>query len=195
MYRELSHPVPAALLPAPASVPAPAPVLAPAPDLCGASTRAECAAVGCLTSLAQHCLQLTARPPRRHHMLRTILALALASSVWSQPGINLPICSHDSTICDGSYSGTQLCAPLHRPPCTMHHPTRGVDACLQGSGERRRGRTEGGPRARIGWWRRVVASRRGEAHRASAARRGSDAPLDPSSRSGAPLAGTFGTRA
>merc|ERR1712085_238911 len=37
-----------------------------------------------------------------------ILALALASSVWSQPGINLPICSHDSTICDGSYSGTQL---------------------------------------------------------------------------------------
>merc|ERR1712085_179560 len=37
-----------------------------------------------------------------------ILALALASSVWSQPGINLPICSHDSTLCDGSYSGTQL---------------------------------------------------------------------------------------
>ena len=75
-------------------------------------------------------------------MLRTILALALASSVWAVA--TQTICSYDSTICDGSYSGTQLCAPLHRPPCTMRHPTRGVDACLQGLGERRRGGTEGG---------------------------------------------------
>ena len=118
-------------------------------------------------------------------MLRTILVFALASSVWAET-----ICSYDSTICDGSYSGTKMCVPLHRPPCTMHHPTRGVD-------ERRREGTEGGPR--VGWWRRVVASRRGEAHSASAARRRSDAPtgtpLDPSSRSGAPLAGTFTTPA
>ena len=68
-------------------------------------------------------------------MFRTILALALASSVWAET-----ICSYDSTICDGSYSGTQLCAPLHRPPCTMHHPTRGVDTCLQGLGASGAGR-------------------------------------------------------
>ena len=71
MYRELSHPVPAALLPAPASVPAPAPVLAPAPDLCGASTRAECAAVGCLTSLVAlfgaHCPSPSQASHASHH--------------------------------------------------------------------------------------------------------------------------------
>jgi len=39
-------------------------------------------------------------------MLRTILALALASSVWAVA--TQTICSYDSTICDGSYSGTQL---------------------------------------------------------------------------------------
>eukprot|EP00964_Phaeocystis_antarctica_P045230 scaffold26026_cov36-Phaeocystis_antarctica.AAC.1 len=51
-------------------------------------------------------------------MLRTLLALALASSARADT-----ICSngeYDTTICDGTYSGTTLCAPLHRPPFTMH---------------------------------------------------------------------------
>ena len=72
-------------------------------------------------------------------MLRTILALALASSVWAVIQADT-ICSLEPTICDGTYSGTQLCAPLHRPPCTMHHPTRGVDTCLQGLGASGAGR-------------------------------------------------------
>ena len=65
-------------------------------------------------------------------MLRTILALALASSAWAET-----ICSRDPTICDGTYSGTQLCAPLHRPPFTMHQ-RGGVATCVRGLGERRR---------------------------------------------------------
>ena len=77
-----------------------------------------------------------------------------------------------------------LCRHLQRhptvrsvtPPTVYHAPSdEGGRYLLAGVGsERRREGTEGGPR--VGWWRRVVASRRGEAHRASAARRGSDAP-------------------
>eukprot|EP00964_Phaeocystis_antarctica_P098430 scaffold64459_cov58-Phaeocystis_antarctica.AAC.1 len=69
-------------------------------------------------------------------MLRTLLALALASSGWAET-----ICSRDSTICDGSYSGTELCAPLHRPPSTMHQRGGGSPACRgweSGAGRRRR---------------------------------------------------------
>eukprot|EP00964_Phaeocystis_antarctica_P008476 scaffold4574_cov65-Phaeocystis_antarctica.AAC.2 len=66
---------------------------------------------GCLTSFAALFVWLTARPPRRHHMLRTLLALALASSAWADT-----ICSREPAACDGTFSGTQLCAPLHRPP-------------------------------------------------------------------------------
>ena len=92
-----------------------------------------------------------------------------------------------------------VCYPTVRsvaPPTVYHAPSdEGSRYLLAGVGsERRREGTEGGPR--VGWWRRVVASRRGEAHRASAARRGSDAPtgtpLDPS---GGPLAGPFRARA
>ena len=70
-------------------------------------------------------------------MLRTILALALASSVWAET-----ICSREPTICAGTYSGTTLCAPLHRAPFTMHQ--RGGLSPAAGLGERRRGGTEGG---------------------------------------------------
>ena len=96
-------------------------------------------------------------------MLRTILALALASSAWAVIQADT-ICSLEPTICDGTYSGTSLCAPLHRPPCTMHQ-REGVATCLQGLGERRREGTEGSPRAGVGW-RRVVATRRGGRHTA-----------------------------
>ena len=74
-------------------------------------------------------------------MLRTILALALASSAWAET-----ICSLEPKICNGTYSpatysgNTIVCAPLHRPPCTMHHPTRGVFTCLQGLGASGAGR-------------------------------------------------------
>ena len=68
-------------------------------------------------------------------MLRTILALALASSAWAET-----ICSLEPAACDGSYLGTTLCAPLHRPPCTMHHPTRFFFTCLQGLGASGAGR-------------------------------------------------------
>ena len=74
-------------------------------------------------------------------MLRTILALALASSAWAET-----ICEYDPALCNGTYSGPIVCAPLHRPP--YHAPTRGA-TCLQGLGERRREGTEGGPRVGV----------------------------------------------
>ena len=176
MYRELSHPVPQLPLPAPASVPAPAPVLAPAPDLCGASTRAECAAVGCLTSLVAlfgaHCPSPSQASHASHHSRPRARQLGVVSARYQFAHLLTRLYALRRLL--QRHPTVRSVAPP--TPCTMHHPTRGVDACLQGLGERRRGRTEGGPRARIGWWRRVVASRRGEAHRASAARRGSDAP-------------------
>ena len=147
---------------------------------------------GCLTSFAALFAAHCPSPSRRHHMLRTILALALASSAWADT-----ICSLEPTICDGTYSGTELCAPLHRPPlpCTNEggcHLRAGVGRAAPGG--------DGGQpsrRGRVAY--RVVATRTGEAHRASDARRGSDAPtgtpLHPSSCSGAPRAGTFTTRA
>eukprot|EP00964_Phaeocystis_antarctica_P000858 scaffold474_cov64-Phaeocystis_antarctica.AAC.2 len=72
-------------------------------------------------------------------MLRTILALALASSVWAET-----ICSREPTICAGTYSGTTLCAPLHRAPFTMHQrggfsPAAGVGRAAPG-GDRGRHR-------------------------------------------------------
>ena len=81
-------------------------------------------------------------------MLRTLLALALASSAWADT-----ICSRKPTACDGTYSGTQLCAPLHRPP--FHAPTRGVAAAPACRGHGRA--APGGDGEGVGWWRRVGA--------------------------------------
>ena len=39
-------------------------------------------------------------------MFRTILAFALVCSAAAET-----ICGHDSSICDGNYTGTELCAP------------------------------------------------------------------------------------
>ena len=85
-------------------------------------------------------------------MLRTLLALALASSGWAET-----ICSRDSTICDGSYSGTELCATLPpfdpaRPPCAANkrRAAEGGHYLFAGLGrERRREGTEGGPRVGV----------------------------------------------
>ena len=45
-------------------------------------------------------------PPRRHHMLRTLLAIALASSAWADT-----ICSLEPTLwglCDGTFHGKSV---------------------------------------------------------------------------------------
>ena len=89
-------------------------------------------------------------------MLRTLLALALASSAWAQ--LPRTICSLEPAACDGTFNGTQLCAPLHRPPCTMHQRGGVSPACTgwesgAGGGQRAASRRSGG----VGWWRRVGA--------------------------------------
>ena len=49
-------------------------------------------------------------------MFRTIFAFALVCSASAvHLGAAATICEHDSSICDGTYSGTELCA---RPPCS-----------------------------------------------------------------------------
>ena len=137
MYRELSHPVPAALLPAPASVPAPAPVLAPAPDLCGAGTRAECC--GWLldqlgTALfATHCPS----PSQASH-----------ASYHSRPRARQLGVGRDHLQPRADDLQRHLHRP-HRVRSTVYHaPTRDA-TCLQGLGERRREGTEGGTRVGV----------------------------------------------
>ena len=100
-----------------------------------------------------------------------------------------------------------LCRHLQRhhpvrsvaPRTVYHAPTRGIFTCGRGwesgagGGQRAASRRSGG----VGWWRRVGA--RHTAHLPPAADLmppgSTGTPLDPSSRSGAPLAGTFSTRA
>ena len=115
-------------------------------------------------------------------MFRIILALALASSVWAET-----ICTCEPTICDGSYNGTTLCAcPARRVPPANAGRRRVVATCLQRGWE---SGTRRGRRAASRWGGGVGASGRGGAHRASAARRGSDAPT------GTPLHPSYCSRA
>ena len=98
---------------------------------------------------------------------RTALLLMIASWLGGCDAAGT-VCSNEPTICDGTYSGKYLCAPLPRLPCATNE-RRAPEGVAQLGCQGWESGTGRGRRA---------ASRRGGARHASAALRGSamDAP-------------------